>query len=328
MNPENKHKLKLWPAAAKSSSDILPDKLSQEILDIIDPIILKHNLGTDILEQFPRIYLPFAKWLAQKHLDRTIVIGISGAQGSGKTTLCEILKTLLEKIYTKSVVTLSIDDLYLSKKRREKLAKEVHPLFITRGVPGTHDIELGKQILTKLLQPSPEFEVKLPVFNKALDDLLAEQDWIKVNNKPDIILFEGWCIGATAEPLDLLEEAINELEVNEDPELIWRNYINQQLKQHYPALFDFVDYQVMLRVPDMQSVYEWRQLQEIKLKNKLKKSTAQIMNNRQLKRFIMHFERITRSMLKNIPDKAHVLLQLNKQHQISDVIISEHVNIR
>lgn len=322
MKPENEYKLTHWPVPANSGNDIKSDKPSKELLEVIELLIKNENLDTEILEQFTRIYIPFAKWLAQKHLNRTIVIGISGAQGSGKTTLSKILKTLLNKIYNKSVITLSLDDLYLPKKRREILAKDIHPLLITRGVPGTHDIELGKQIFTKLLKPSPELEVKLPVFNKAIDDLLGEKDWIRVKNKPDIILFEGWCIGARAEPAELLKEAVNELEQYEDPDLIWRNYINMQLKEHYPSLFKFIDYHVMLRVPDMQSVFEWRQLQEIKLKNK--QSKAHVMNNNELKRFIMHFERITLSMLQNMPTQAHILLKLNKQHQINDIVVNDN----
>lgn len=324
MNPKTEYKLTHWPASASSSDNINPEKLSKELLEIVESLIQNQQMDAeidDILAQFNRIYIPFSNWLAQKQLNRTIVIAISGAQGSGKTTISKILKTLLNKIHHKSVVTLSIDDLYLSKKRRQQLAKDVHPLLITRGVPGTHDIELGKHIFTRLLNFSPELEVKLPVFNKALDDLLDEQDWIKVKNKPDIILFEGWCVGASAESPSLLDKAVNDLELNEDPDLSWRSYINQQLTTNYPSLFSFIDYQVMLRVPDMQSVFEWRQLQEDKLKNKL--STSAGMNNNELKRFIMHFERITRSMLQNMPARSHVLLDLNKQHQINHIVVNE-----
>lgn len=322
MKTENNN-TRLWQSSNNDSDTKTLAELSHELQPIFESIIEEEKLGAEIAAQLDRLYLPFANWIAAKHTHQTIVIGINGAQGSGKSTLSKILKSILAHAFNKSVVTLSIDDLYLSRQCREALAKEVHPLFITRGVPGTHDVKRGREIISTLLNPSPGLSVKIPVFDKSIDDLLPEQDWRSVTNDVDIILFEGWCVGAQAQSHDDLESAINELEINEDPDLVWRHYINEQLRGDYQLLFDSIDYQVMLKVPDMASVFEWRHLQEEKLAARLdkKKASLEMMSEKELARFIMHFERITRFTLDEMPGRADVVLLLNKDHQVCDVAL-------
>ena len=96
------------------------------------------------------LYLPMASWLAARQQNSPLVVGINGAQGSGKSTLTKILSMLLSQGFDKNVVSISIDDLYLTRAERQQLAEDIHPLFLTRGVPGTHDVELGKSILMQL----------------------------------------------------------------------------------------------------------------------------------------------------------------------------------
>lgn len=316
----------LWPASATFSDSKTLSKLAQDFTPVFERIMAEEQLGHDIAPQFSRFYLPFAQWLAHKHQQQPVVIGINGAQGSGKSTLNKILKNLLAQVFDKSVIELSIDDFYLSRQKREALAKDVHPLLKTRGVPGTHDTALMKSTFSILLDPSPGLKTKLPVFNKAADDLLAEEDWLEVTNEVDIILFEGWCVGAQPQSQDHLEAAVNELESNEDPDLTWRNYINKQLSESYQDIFSYIDYQVMLKAPDMDSVLEWRCLQEEKLALKCeenKTSTKHLMSTKEIERFIMHYERITCSTLDEMPQRADVTLHLNKQHQVNNVHIRE-----
>lgn len=314
----------LWPLSARVSDADSLSKLAVNLQPIFDRIINDEKLDNSISPQFVRLYLPFAEWLARKHIDKPIVIGINGAQGSGKSTLSKILKTLLSQAFDKSVVELSIDDLYLSRKNREELANDIHPLLKTRGVPGTHDIKYAKKIFSSLLEESNDSTIKIPVFDKSIDDLLPENEWLSVNTDVDIILFEGWCVGSQAQSTEQLELAVNELEENEDIDLTWRTYINERLSDSYHELFSYIDYQVMLKVPDMDSVFEWRNLQEKKLATlceKNKSSTQNLMSEKQLKRFIMHYERITRSTLDEMPQRADVVLHLNKSHQVCDVAL-------
>src|SRR6185437_8649015 len=88
-------------------------------------------------------------WLAgllEESTDGPLVLGLCGAQGSGKSILA---RSLADRFASRGrrVAVLSLDDLYLTKAERSRLAQEVHPLLGTRGVPGTHDVALGLQIL-------------------------------------------------------------------------------------------------------------------------------------------------------------------------------------
>lgn len=295
--------------------------LSRQLGTVFQEIVSQEKLGEDIVNQFESIYLPLAAWIADKHSDHPIVIGINGAQGSGKSTLSKILKSLLVKGFGKAVLLLSIDDLYYSKDTRRQLAEAIHPLLSTRGVPGTHDVELGIKILDSVLSNTKE-DVLLPVFDKSIDDQLSEEDWIQVNRPVDIILFEGWCVGSISVAEDNLLAAINDLEDKEDKNRLWRTYVNQQLAGPYEELFGYIDYLIMLQVPDMESILQWRTLQENKLKELCETQGSpinSIMTIDEIKRFIMYFERITRHSLEEMPDRADIVLKLNKNHQIFDV---------
>ena len=279
-------------------TDSLIDKqalfgLSKKLETVFKETTRREKLGENIVSQFESIYLPLAAWAAEKHSDHPIVVGINGAQGSGKSTLSKILKTLLMHGFDKSVVILSIDDLYLSKERRNELARGVHNLLAVRGVPGTHDVELGIRLLIALVNNQLDEKILMPVFDKAKDDLLPKAEWEIVSHPVDIILFEKW-----------------------------RTYVNQQLKGSYQELFKFIDHLIMLEVPDMASVYEWRKLQEKKLRENCKENgidTPNVMTETEIERFIMHYERITRHNLNEMPERADVLLKLDKDHQIKEV---------
>ena len=141
---------------------------------------------------------------------RPLVVGISGAQGSGKTTLSAFLEAWLEREEGLSAATLSLDDCYLDNASRQALAAEVHPLLVTRGVPGTHDVELAASLLDALTASTGE--VRLPVFDKVRDDRAPEASWRRVRAPVDVVLFEGWCVGARPQPAAALAAPINELE--------------------------------------------------------------------------------------------------------------------
>lgn len=300
------------------------NRLSGILLPLFEEIIQSEKLDRLIMEQFYNVYLPLASWISSKNTDGVVVIGINGAQGSGKSTLSRILNSFLFKGFGKRSVILSIDDLYLSKLNRKKLATDIHGLLEVRGVPGTHDVSLGKHILSSLKDGSTGDRLLLPSFDKAQDDLIPESQWQPVMNPVDVILFEGWCVGSLPQRDEELSEPVNRLEMDKDPDLIWRKYVNDQLRGPYSELFQYIDHTIMLQVPDMESVYEWRSLQERKLgdqRRKLGESTDQIMSDEQVEEFIMYYERITRHTLNEMPGRADVLLKLNKQHQVDDVRI-------
>lgn len=275
-------------------------------------------LGEELIEDLERVYLPLAEMIAIG-LDTTNmqIIGVNGAQGAGKTTFCALMKLVLEGGYGLKVLNLSIDDLYLSRKDREKLAETVHPLFITRGVPGTHYVQKGIDLFNTLANAAPTDSTPIPRFNKATDDVYPENECDHFKGRPDVILFDGWFMGASEQPLTELLNPVNELEEKEDKDAIWRTYVNLQLKTEYNRLFDCLNLLVMLQVPSFEKVYEWRALQEEKLRISTKgQDHLRVMNDVELRRFISHYERLTRWMLKELPDRADVLFTVNNDHRI------------
>jgi len=302
-------------------NNLLSDKECAAFSDVFSPeldaFIKSEKLNDDFKSSFSSVYLPLAKWINNKYAEKPLIIGINGAQGSGKSTLSKLLARVLKTVFNQSVLHLSIDDLYLSKKNRLCLSNTIHPLLKVRGVPGTHDVELGIKLLNNI-KTSKNKQIKIPVFDKSIDDLLSQNNWRLIENKIDIVLFEGWCVGAEAQSKNELTKSINRLEENEDANLHWRNYVNLQLSNKYKELFSYIDYLIMLQVPDMNSVFEWRSLQENKLKHRGVKNNK-TMSEKEIKKFIMYFERITRHCLSEMPDRADVLLKLNKAHQVDSV---------
>lgn len=263
-----------------------------------------------------------AKRLKTKSSASSLVVGINGPQGSGKSTLCAFIQCRMAAQFGVSTATISLDDLYHTQATRDQLAQTIHPLFQTRGVPGTHDIDLGVKTLQQLMQAKTDDVTMIPRFNKALDDRFPESAWEKQTGQADLILLEGWCVGAAPQSEQSLVEPINTLEAEEDSEAIWRRHVNQQLHQEYPRLFGFIDYLVYLQIPSFEQVHEWRELQEKKLLAQLEKAEpdanpsnfipSSCMNQAALHRFIMHFERLTRFMMQELPERADAVFIVDR----------------
>ncbi|MDB5498672.1 MAG: hypothetical protein JWP28_2703 [Phenylobacterium sp.] len=235
---------------------------------------------------------------------RTLTLGICGAQGSGKSTIVAVTKRLLEKRGL-STVALSLDDFYLPKAAREQLAKDVHPLLATRGPPGTHDIRLAGAVLDQLRIKG---RVALPSFDKATDNRRPRGGWETVATPVDIVLLEGWCVGAVAQGAAALRQPVNDLERDEDPQAVWRTYVNDQLDRPYQELFARYQELIMLKAPSFEAVLAWRTEQEHKLRARI----GQGMSDAEVARFVAHYERLTRWILAEMPDRARWVVQLDE----------------
>jgi len=280
-------------------------------------------LDNDLEQALIDVYIPLAACLAKQADDyrATRIIGINGAQGSGKSTLCKLLQIVLEEGFAKRVTTFSIDDIYLTHAERETRAEKIHPLLKTRGVPGTHDVGLGLQLLTDLRGIEAGESINIPVFDKSIDDRSPEEDFRQVTGPIDLVLFEGWCVGAKPQRDPALALPVNSLERLEDPDQVWRRYVNDQLKNDYKRLFREIDFLIMLEIPEISSVMEWRSKQERKLA-KASPGGHKIMDSAALQRFIMHYERLTRAMLTEMPDRADLVFKLTRNQQIDGVQIN------
>ncbi len=266
--------------------------------------------------------IPVCFWISKKvNNKKPYLVGLAGGQGTGKTTISSILEIILRKYFKLNVFKISIDDFYLTRKERFNLSKKVHPLLMTRGVPGTHDIKIMLDFFRK--SKTKKFKsFKLPKFNKAVDDRCKKNQWYTIKKKPDVIIFEGWCVGAKAEKNSTIKKSINSLEKAKDAQLIWRNYVNKQLKTKYKKLYDQLDCLVYLKAKNFSLLQKWRLIQEKKLwlKNKNKKTKNKIMSKGDVINFMQTYQRVTQNMFKFAPRYASIILNLNSNHQIKSAV--------
>jgi len=235
-------------------------------------------------------------------LGRTAILGLCGAQGSGKSTIAAATARLL-RAGGLNAVSLSLDDVYLGREARADLAKGIHPLLAVRGPPGTHDLALACAMFDGLARPET---VRLPAFDKALDEPRPASEWREIRGPVDVAIFEGWCVGARPEPENRLAMPVNALEREQDPDSVWRRYVNLQLAETYPALFGRLDALILLAAPAFDVVRAWRTEQE----HKLRARAGSGMSDAEVARFIQHYERLTRWILEEMPARADWTIRL------------------
>lgn len=244
-----------------------------------------------------------------------ITLGLCGSQGAGKTTLTAAAARLLAGQGLR-VAILSLDDLYLTRAERAALAAEVHPLFATRGPPGTHDVALGEAVLDALKAPGSTL---LPRFDKAQDTRRPIHQWDTFEGPADVILFEGWCVGARPQSVADLARPVNDLDRQEDPEGIWRTHVNAALAGPYQRLFDRLDVLALLAAPGFEAVYDWRCEQEAELRRRAAPDAPGLMDRAQLRRFVSHYERLTRHILAEMPGRADLTIHLDSKRLVRSV---------
>jgi len=296
---------------SKNSNQLLEKKY----LDFLNSQEVYSEPFHNKLGQLNNYYLPICEKIFKKLRKKKIkIIGLTGGQGAGKSTITQIIKLIFEIKYNFNVTFFSIDDFYKTLRERETLSKKIHPMFKTRGVPGTHDTKLLSKIFNDLSKKNFK-SVYVPRFDKSIDDRFPKSKWQKISNKPDLIIFEGWCVGAKAQTKKQLLKPINILEKNNDSKLVWRTKVNKELNSNYRKIFSKIDCLIFLKVPNFECVYKWRLLQENKLK--LTSKGKKIMSPKQVREFIMYYERITKQMLEDLSKNAYAVLSLDKKHRFS-----------
>jgi len=238
--------------------------------------------------------------------DRPALIGVAGPQGSGKTTACQ----LLEAANRPRFAHFSLDDVYLTKAERiwradnvssfdpyrdqdgnfqvgHKARPEIERLLLTRGPPGTHDLALARNVIASL---GGNGVTKLPRFDKAADDRAPDSTWPSFQGPAEAIIVDGWCLGAT--PPTLPPDPLNAVE-REDEDGIWRKETETQLRKVYASFFKTFDAIIYLQPPSWEIVRTWRMQQEQTLRGRPLTADEEAW----IDRFIMHYERITRSMM-------------------------------
>jgi len=281
----------------------------------ISDFISARRLPAAFRNLIERHYEPLAAWLLnRREAGKSLLVGINGAQGTGKSTLAAFLQLALETGHGWRVAVLSIDDFYLTRQARERLAGQVHPLLLTRGPPGTHDLQMLTGCCARLKALAAGDGLPLPRFDKATGERAEPGSWPVAHGPVDLVILEGWCVGSRPQVDAALLEPVNPLERKEDADGRWRHWVNAQLKSHYAAFFRQLDALIFLQAPSFSAVYRWRLEQEEKLATTSAGRSSGIMNEREVARFIQFYERLTRANLKSLPAIVDVVLELDEAH--------------
>lgn len=278
------------------------------------------KLPPEFSRTISQIYKPLTRSLVQRlhELGHPCLVGISGPQGAGKSTAALIVRRLLQAEGLR-VAALSIDDIYLTRADRQGLAKTIHPLLITRGPPGTHDLKLGETVIQCLLNGG---DIALPSFDKALDERRPESRWENFKGPADVVLFEGWCVGAAPQDHSTLLQPVNELEREQDAAGVWRTFVNDALRKYQP-LFSRIDFLILLQPTSFEHVLRWRLEQEAKLRARATpdRNDLRIMTDPEVKVFVQHFERLTREILGEMPRRADAAVNLGPDRQLCSLML-------
>ena len=297
------------------------DKVKKDCLKFIKSQETKADKFKNKERMIKAYLIPICFWISKKaEKKRPYFVGLAGGQGTGKTTISSLIRIILIKYFKLNVFRISIDDFYKTRRERINLSKRIHPMLLTRGVPGTHDINMILNFFKK--SKVKKFKrLKLPTFNKAVDDRFNKNRWYDLKKRPDVVIFEGWCVGAKSEKNISLKKTINSMEKVKDHKQIWRRYVNQQLKSKYKSLYSQLNCLIYLKAKNFSLLQKWRLKQERKLwvKSK-KKSNLKIMSKGDVINFMQTYQRITQNMFRYMPKYASIILTLNSNHQIKSAV--------
>ena len=296
---------------------------------VLARFIQEVSLPDIVASNFMAWYAGVTRSLAQraKTAEMPPLVGFSGCQGSGKSTLGALMAKVMREVYGVSAVVLSLDDFYLTKAARAALAESIHPLFATRGVPGTHDLALLSDTIAALRQPGAEGAVPVPAFDKALDDRTEMVHWRQVSAPVQLIFLEGWCVGLLPQSESELEVPINPMEAEKDPSLVWRTEVNRQLATEYADVFGHLDALLLLQAPSFDAVFEWRWQQEQRLSEQFQQDHPDrpdpTMSRSEVADFVLHYQRLTEHALKTLPNRADFLWQLATDRVVERMWLTE-----
>jgi len=294
---------------------------------VLARFIQEASLPDSVAFNYIRWYAGVTGSLAQraKAANTAPLVGFSGCQGSGKSTLVALMAKVMREVHGVSTVVLSLDDFYLTKAARAALAESIHPLFATRGVPGTHDLALLDETIAALRQPSGA--VPVPAFDKALDDRTEMVHWRQVSAPVQLILLEGWCVGLSPQQESELEAPINPMEAEKDPSLVWRGEVNRRLAAEYADLFGKLDTLLLLQAPSFDAVFEWRWQQEQRLSEQFQQGHPDrpdpTMSRSEVADFVLHYQRLTEHGLKTLPDRAEFVWELATDRSVERMWLTE-----
>ncbi|MEL6439682.1 MAG: glycerate kinase [Cyanobacteria bacterium J06621_8] len=267
-----------------------------------------------IEDNLRRLWLPFGLQLAQdrRKLDRTLIQGILGGQGTGKSTLCNILQLILED-WVFTVATLSIDDLYLTYQERQELLQR-EPELIWRGPPGTHDIQEGIRVIDQCLSQDEKNEIAFPRFDKSLHNGAGDRIEAEIIPKPDILLLEGWLVGVR--PIDNQAFDYPPPPIFTESDRQFALKCNEGLQSYVP-LWNRLDSLAILNPRDYRWSKQWRKEAEQKMKAQGKTGKS----DQEIEEFVEYFWKALHPELfiKPLTDTADLVVEIKSDRSLGKV---------
>jgi D-glycerate 3-kinase len=310
MNQKQEYPFKLDSLVAQGTESEFYAELLAEVTSVCRSLGFKEQDA--IVSTLEKLWLPVALDLAiaRKKLNRTFVQGILGSQGTGKSTLCEILQVILRYLGF-SAASLSLDDLYLTHAERQTLQQQ-DPRLIWRGPPGTHDVSLGIKVIEQCLDEDYTAQISLPRFDKSAEkgagDRFKDTEDI---GKPDILLFEGWFVGAQPIAEALFDNSPDPIVTEEDRQFAIAS--NQRLQAYVP-LWSKLDSLIVLHPEDYRFSKQWRKEAEHKMIAQGKDG----MTDEEIDRFVEYFWKALHPELfiKPLIKTADLVVKIKSDHSI------------
>ncbi|NET54928.1 MAG: glycerate kinase [Symploca sp. SIO2E6] len=259
------------------------------------------------------LWLPLARQLVlwRQQLGRPLIQGILGGQGTGKTTLGTVLHLILAHLGCQSI-SLSIDDIYKTYEERQRLQQE-DPRLLWRGPPGTHDVELGLQLLEQLRQPNQQAPIAVPRFDKSAWGGIGDRRGTELVENVDIVLFEGWMVGVR--PLNPAVFAQNTPASIQTPaDRLFAREMNERLQDYLP-LWEYLDRLIVLYPIDYRLSKQWR----LQAEQEMIATGKSGMSDTQVSQFVEYFwkslhpELFITPLTKN-PGLVDLVVEVNWDH--------------
>ena len=274
-----------------------------------------HKPPAEMLAVLCDLWLPLSIKLAthRQALGRPLIQGILGGQGTGKTTMCQVLSLILQQLGYRTL-SLSLDDLYKSYSDRLILTQQ-DPRLILRGPPGTHDLDLGLKVLEQIRQG--ESPVRVPRFDKSAYHGAGDRTTPEIVENIDIVLFEGWFVGVRPIDPDVFNHAPPPIVTEEDR--VFARDMNQRLSDYLP-LWERLDSLMVLYPTDYRCSMTWRKQAEQQMiaAGKLGMSDAQIEEFVNYFWRSLHPELFITPLVKS-PTAVDLVIAINPDHSVSAV---------
>ncbi|HAZ46211.1 MAG TPA: glycerate kinase [Cyanobacteria bacterium UBA11369] len=276
-----------------------------------------------LLETLWNLWLPLAMQLAshRQQLQRPMIQGILGGQGTGKTTLAAILTLILKHLGYRTL-SLSLDDLYKTYPERLALQQQ-DPRLIWRGPPGTHDVELGIKVLDQLRRglqenyqlPITNYQsIEVPRFDKSAWGGAGDRTQPEIVENIDIVLFEGWFVGVRPIDPGAFDNAPPPILTADDRR--FARDANAKLQDYLP-LWQRLDGLILLLPTDYRLSQQWRRQAEQQMISTGKSG----MSDETVDRFVEYFwksihpELFIRPMARN-SDWVDLVIEINWDREI------------